>query len=59
MRMVIIKVLGGIGNIKNQELLDILNSENIITFRNNVYIKTNSICKRYVCSLNLSLLAKL
>jgi len=44
MKMVIIKVSGGIGNKKNQELLDILNSENIITFRNNVYIKTNSIC---------------
>ncbi len=59
MKMVIIKVSGGIGNKKNQELLDILNFENIITFRNNVYIKTTSICKRYVCSLNLSPLAKL
>ena len=59
MKMVIVKVLGEIGNKKNQELLDILNSEIIITFRNNVYIKTNSICKRYVCSLNHLPLAKL
>ena len=59
MKKVTIKVHGEIGNIKNQELLDILNFENIITFRNNVYIKTTSICKRYVCSLKLSSLAKL
>ncbi len=59
MKKVTIKVHGEIGNIKNQELLDILNSDNIITYRNNVYIKTNSIRKRYVCSLNLSPLAKL
>ena len=48
-----------IGNIKNQELVEILNSENTITFRNNLDIKTNSICKKCVCSLNLSPLAKL
>lgn len=48
-----------IGNIKNQDLVDILNSENSITFRNNLDIKTNSICKKCVCSLNLSPLAKL
>ncbi len=59
MKKVTIKVSGGIGNIKNQELVDILNSENTFTFRNNVYIKTISICKRYVCSLNHSPLAKL
>ncbi len=59
MNMVIIKDHVGIGNIKNQELVDIFNSENTFTFRNNVYIKSNSICKRYVCSLNLSPLAKL
>lgn len=48
-----------IGNIKNQDLVDILNSEDTITFRNNLDIKTNSICKKCVCSLNLSPLAKL
>ncbi len=59
MKRVTIKVPGGIGNIKNQELVDILGSENTITFRNNLDIKTNSFCIKCVCSLNLSPLAKL
>lgn len=48
-----------IGNIKNQNLVDILNSEDAIAFRNNLDIKANSTCKKCVCSLNLSPLAKL
>jgi len=59
MKMVIIKVSGGIGNKKNQELLDILSSENTITFRNNLILKINSLCKKCVCSLNLSPILKL
>ncbi|MCH7828175.1 MAG: radical SAM protein [Bacteroidetes bacterium] len=48
-----------IGNIKNHDLVDILNSESAITFRNNLDLKTNSVCKKCVCSLNLSPLEKL
>ncbi len=59
MKKIAIKVPGGIGNIKNQELVDILNSENAITFRNNLIIKINSLCKKCVCSLNLSPILKL
>ncbi len=59
MKKVTMKIPVGISNIKNQELVHILNYENTITFRNNVDIKTNSICKKCVCSFNLSPLAKL
>ncbi len=59
MKTVAVIVPGGIGNRKNQELVDILGSKNTFTFRNNLDIKTNSIYKKCVCSLNPSPLAKL
>ena len=47
-----------IGNIKNQELVDILNSETAINFRKKLDIKSNPICKKCVCNLNFSLISK-
>jgi MoaA/NifB/PqqE/SkfB family radical SAM enzyme len=48
-----------IGDIKEESLADIINSEKSISFRKNLDVKTNSICKKCVCSLNLSPFAKL
>ena len=59
MKRVAIIVPDRIGNIKNHELVDILSSENTITFRNNLIIKINSLYKKCVCSLNLSPILKL
>jgi len=43
-----------IGDIREESLEGIINSENSISFRKNLDVKTNSICKKCVCSLNLS-----
>ena len=48
-----------VGNINEEELNAIVNSEKSISFRKNLDVKTNLICRRCVCSLNLSPLAKL
>lgn len=48
-----------IGNIKDASLSDIINSEESISFRKNLNVKTNPVCEKCVCSLNLSPLAKL
>jgi MoaA/NifB/PqqE/SkfB family radical SAM enzyme len=48
-----------IGNINDASLDDIVNSEKSITFRKNLDVKTNPVCEKCVCSLNLSPLAKL
>jgi MoaA/NifB/PqqE/SkfB family radical SAM enzyme len=48
-----------IGNIKDASLDDIVNSEKSIIFRKNLNVKTNPVCEKCVCSLNLSPLAKL
>ena len=42
-----------IGNIKNSSLPDIINSEQSISFRKNLDMAENSICKKCVCYLNL------
>ena len=42
-----------IGNIREQTLIDILNGEAAISFRSNLDIATNPICRRCVCSLHL------
>lgn len=47
-----------IGNIHDDSLLNILNSDNSISFRKNLDMKTNPICKKCVCYLNLSPFAK-
>jgi Fe-coproporphyrin III synthase len=46
-----------IGNIKNSSLDKILNSKESISFRKNLDIAENPICKKCVCYLNLSPLA--
>ena len=48
-----------IGNIKENSLANILNSANSITFRKNLNVKTNPICEKCVCYLNLSAFTKL
>ena len=48
-----------IGDIREASLADIINSEKSISFRKNLDVRTNEICKKCVCSLNLSPLAKL
>ncbi|MFI5155570.1 MAG: SPASM domain-containing protein [Chitinophagales bacterium] len=42
-----------IGNIRSQSLESILNSENAVSFRRNLDMKTNSTCTHCVCSLYL------
>ncbi len=48
-----------IGNIGDSTLTELINSPDSITFRKNLDTTTNPICKKCVCSLNLSPLAKL
>lgn len=48
-----------IGDIKEASLADIINSEKSISFRKNLDVQSNSICKKCVCSLNLSPFARL
>ncbi len=43
-----------IGNIKKKSLSDILNSTEAISFRKNLDISSDEICKKCVCTLNLS-----
>ncbi|MGE5811818.1 MAG: SPASM domain-containing protein, partial [Ignavibacteria bacterium] len=47
-----------IGDIREGSLTDIINSEKSISFRKNLDVRTNEICKKCVCSLNLSPFAK-
>jgi MoaA/NifB/PqqE/SkfB family radical SAM enzyme len=42
-----------IGNIREQSLDGILNSEEVINFRKNLEVATNTTCMKCVCSLNL------
>lgn len=44
----------GLGNINNEDLSGIINSEKSISFRKNLIVGKNEICKKCVCSLNLS-----
>ena len=48
-----------IGNIGVSTLTELINSPGSISFRKNLNTTTNPICKKCVCSLNLSPLAKL
>jgi len=48
-----------IGNIRDSTLTESLNSSRSISFRKNLDTNTNPICKKCVCSLNLSPLVKL
>ncbi|MGB5287009.1 MAG: radical SAM protein [Ignavibacteriaceae bacterium] len=48
-----------VGNINANSLSEIINSEESIDFRKNLDVKTNTICKKCVCSLNLSPLVNL
>ena len=48
-----------IGNIRESTLTESINSPGSISFRKNLDTTTNPICKKCVCSLNLSPLAKL
>jgi len=48
-----------IGNIKESSLNSIINSDHSISFRKNLDLTTNPICKKCVCYLNLSSFAKL
>ncbi|MGB5847059.1 MAG: radical SAM protein [Ignavibacteriaceae bacterium] len=48
-----------IGNIEDSTLTELINSPGSISFRKNLDTTTNPICKKCVCSLNLSPLAKL
>ncbi len=48
-----------IGNIRDSTLTELINSPGSISFRKNLDTTTNPICKKCVCSLNLSPLAKL
>lgn len=48
-----------IGDIRESTLAEIINSDKSISFRKNLDVKTNSICEKCVCSLNLSPFAKL
>jgi Fe-coproporphyrin III synthase len=47
------------GDIRENSLADIINSEKSISFRKNLNVKTNAICEKCVCYLNLSPFAKL
>jgi len=47
-----------IGDIRKDSLTEIINSENSISFRKNLNVKTNPICEKCVCYLNLSPFAK-
>jgi MoaA/NifB/PqqE/SkfB family radical SAM enzyme len=47
------------GDIRENSLLDIINSERSISFRKKLDVKTNSICEKCVCQLNLSPFAKI
>jgi MoaA/NifB/PqqE/SkfB family radical SAM enzyme len=42
-----------IGNIRDSSLANILNSDEVISFRKTLDMSTNSICVKCVCSLNL------
>lgn len=48
-----------IGDIRENSLSEIINSEKSVSFRKNLNVKTNSICEKCVCYLNLSPFAKL
>jgi MoaA/NifB/PqqE/SkfB family radical SAM enzyme len=48
-----------IGDIRENSLAEIINSEKSISFRKNLDVTTNSICEKCVCYLNLSPFAKL
>ena len=48
-----------IGDIRENSFSDIINSEKSVTFRKNLDVKTNSICEKCVCYLNLSPFVKL
>ena len=47
------------GNINANSMSDIINSEESIHFRKNLDVKTDTICEKCVCSLNLSPLVSL
>ncbi|MBT8379547.1 MAG: radical SAM protein [Ignavibacteria bacterium] len=47
------------GNISDNSFSDILNSESSISFRKSLDVASNPVCKKCVCSLNLSPFAKL
>jgi len=48
-----------VGNIRDGSLTEIINSEKSVSFRKNLDVKTNDICKKCVCSLNLSPFVKI
>ena len=48
-----------VGDIRENSLKDIINSEESISFRKNLDMDTDPICRKCVCYLNLSPLAKL
>jgi len=48
-----------IGDVKKSTLDEIINSDKSIFFRKNLDVRTNEICKKCVCSLNLSPFVKL
>lgn len=48
-----------VGSIRDGSLTQIINSKKSVSFRKNLDVKTNDICKKCVCSLNLSPFAKL
>ncbi len=47
------------GNLNQLPLEDLVNSPNSITFRKNLDVRTDPVCKKCVCSLNLSPLARI
>jgi len=59
MKRVAVIVPGGIGNIGDSTLTKLINSPDSISFRINPDSTINQICKKCVCSLSLSPLAKL
>ena len=48
-----------LGNIRDTSLSDLINSPDSISFRKDLDTAANPICKKCVCSLNLSPFAKL
>jgi len=48
-----------IGDVRNSNLEEIINSDKSVSFRKNLDVRTNEICKKCVCSLNLSPFTKL
>jgi Fe-coproporphyrin III synthase len=48
-----------IGDVRKSTLEEIINSEKSVSFRKNLDVKTNDICKKCVCSLNLSPFVKI